>query len=153
MSAIHFRGAKLPRARRHVPENGLMTTGSPPSQQSPTWGFTEAWLLLSIGDHGSSGCTLSQMIGTADARNHDIPTREATAVALGRLEASGLVECSAERLTATKEGRHLVKQRSADFFRQASSLLPFLAEVPCREGLHRFEPGEFESAYEEYAKR
>lgn len=93
------------------------------------------------------------MIGTADARNHDIPTEEATAIALGRLEAAGLIEFSAKRLTVTKEGRRIVKQRSGDFLGQASSLIPLLAEVPCRDVLHRFEPGQFDSAYDAYAKR
>ena len=128
-----------------------MTPDLPSSQAAPAWGFTEAWLLLSIGDQRS--CTLTQMIGTADARNHDIPTELATALALGRLEASGLIGTSEKKIMATKEGRKIVKRRSGEFFQQASSLLPLLAEVPCRDDLHRFAPGEFHAAYEAYARR
>lgn len=55
----------------------------------PGWGFTEAWLLLSIGDHGKRGCTLSTMLGSADARNHDVPTEDAAARALVVLKRRG----------------------------------------------------------------
>ena len=133
-----------PRASEH--EDGVMTS-------DPGWGFTEAWLLLSIGDHGRPGCTLSTMLGSADARNHDIPTEDAAARALGRLEASGLITSTGGSFSVTKLGRQIRKQRSGGFFEEATSLLPLLAQVPCRDGEHRFEPGEFRAAYEAYARR
>lgn len=128
-----------------------MVTPDEPSDQPPAWGFIEAWLLLSIGDYGRRGCTLSRMIASADARNHDIPIEEAAAVALGRLKSSGLVVVNGERLVVTKRGRQIRKKRSGGFFEEASSLLPFLAEVPCRGGRHDFEAGEYEAAYKAYA--
>lgn len=118
----------------------------------PGWGFTEAWLLLSIGDHGGRGCTLSTMLGSTDARNRDIPTEGAATRALGRLEASGLITSTGGSFSVTKLGRQIRKQRSGGFFEEATSL-PLLAQVPCRDGEHRFEPGEFRAAYEAYARR
>jgi hypothetical protein len=129
-------------------DNGPMTSDLASSHDAPAWGFIEAWLLLSIDDHGRRGCNLSQMIGTADGRNHDIPTEQATATALGRLEASGLIDSSARTFKVSKEGHKIVKRRSGEFFGQASSLLPMLTQIPCRDGLHHFEPGEFNAAYE-----
>jgi len=128
-----------------------VVTADETSSRPPAWGFIEAWLLLSIGDHGRRGCTLSRMIASADARNHDIPSEEAAAVALGRLESSGLVVTDGGRLVSTEQGRQIRKKRSGGWWEESSSLLPFLAEVPCREGRHYFEPGEYESAYKAYA--
>lgn len=123
------------------------------TEDSAGWGFTEAWLLLSIGDHGKRGCTLSTMIGHADARNHDIPTEDAASRALGCLEASGLITSTGKRFSVTKAGHQIYKQRSGGFFEEPNSLLPLLAEIPHREGVHRFAPGEFRDAYEAYARR
>ena len=119
----------------------------------PGWGFTDAWLLLSIGDHGRRGCTLSRMLGSADARAHDIPTEEAASRTLGRLEASGLISSSRGKYSVTKAGRQIRKRRSGRFFEEATSLLPILAQVPCQDDEHQFEPGEFLAAYEAYARR
>lgn len=98
-----------PRASEH--EDGVMTS-------DPGWGFTEAWLLLSIGDHGRQGCTLSTMLGSADARNHDIPIEDAAARALGRLEASGLITSTGGSFSVTKLGRQIRKQRSGASLRR-----------------------------------
>jgi hypothetical protein len=102
-----------------------MTSDLASSHDAPAWGFIEAWLLLSIDDHGRRGCNLSQMIGTADGRNHDIPTEQATATALGRLEASGLIDSSARTFKVSKEAT----RSSSDVPESSSGRHP--ASCPC----------------------
>jgi hypothetical protein len=121
--------------------------------EPPTWSFSEAWLLTAVGQFGGRGCSLSEMIGAADALNHDIPTEEQAAASLGRLAASGLIETHHAHYRVTKAGRLVYKQRRGGMFELSGSVLNALRPVPCVEGEVDFTPGQFQAAYDEYARR
>jgi len=118
-----------------------------------TWTTRDAWLLLSIGDHGRRGCRLSRIIGSADARNHDIPTESECASIIGTLIASGLVEVKDDRYRVTPTGKKVVKLASGEFFLQSHTLLPHLAENRRVEGKVNFADGDFDEAYQAYRHR
>lgn len=119
----------------------------------PEWTFTDAWLLTAIGQFGRQGCSLSAMIGAADALNHDIPTETQTAVSLGRLATSKLIEAHGERNRTTRSGRAIFDQRRGGMFELSGSVLKALMSVPCVEGRASLAPGEFQAAFEQYARR
>ena len=123
------------------------------STAAGTWTTRDAWLLLSIGDHGRHGCRLSRVIGSADARNHDIPTESECASIIGTLIASGLVEVKDDYFRVTPTGRKIVKLASGEFFLQSRTLLPPLAENRRVEGQVHFADGEFDEAYQAYRHR
>lgn len=121
-------------------------------QLSPAWTFSDAWLLTAIGGFGRRGCSLSKMIGAADALNHDIPAETQAAVSLGRLIASGLVDVR-EHYRVTSMGRAIYRRRRGGMFEISGSVLDALGSVQCLEGKAEFAPGEFQDAYEQYARR
>jgi hypothetical protein len=122
------------------------------SAPNGTWTTRDAWLLLAIGDH-RRGSTLSRVIGSADAREHDIPTESECASIIGTLIASGLVEVKANRYRVTPTGRRVVKSASGEWFLQPSNLLPHLAENRRVKGVVNFADGEFKEAYQAYSHR
>lgn len=117
------------------------------------WSFTDAWLLTSASGYGRRGCTLTNLIGTADARNHDVATEADAAKSLGRLIASDLLVVKNGKFCATDTGRSLYKRRSGGWFEESGSVLQLLSEVPLVEGTWEFAPGEYMAAYEEYSRR
>lgn len=123
------------------------------SSAAGTWTTRDAWLLLSIGDHGRHGCGLSSVLGSADARNHDIPTESECASIIGTLIASGLVDVNDDHYRVTPTGRKIVKFASGEFFLQSRTLLPPLAENRRVEGKVDFADGEFDEAYRAYRHR
>ena len=118
-----------------------------------TWTFHDAWLLTAIGQYGRRGCSLSALIGAADALNHDIPTETQTAVSLGRLAASGLINVDSGRYRTTGPGQAIYTRRRGGMFELSGSVLKALAAAPCVEGTMHLAPGEFASAYERYRRR
>ncbi len=66
-------------------------------EDQPGWQFTDAWFLTAIGQFGRRGCSLSELIGAADALNHDVAPEPVAADSLGRLIASDLVSRDAQR--------------------------------------------------------
>jgi hypothetical protein len=121
--------------------------------ESLTWTSTDAWLLTATGQFGRRGCSLSELIGAADALNHDIPTETQAATSLGRLMASDLVEVHRSRYRVTSSGRANYNQRHGGTFELSGSVLAALGSVHCHEGKAEFVPGEFNAAYGEYARR
>jgi hypothetical protein len=117
------------------------------------WTFSDAWLLTAIGKFGRRGCSLSEMIGSADALNHDIPTETQAAESLGRLLAANLVVVRSGRYRVSASGRAIYKRRQGGMFQLSGSVLAVLVSVPCADGKLEFAPGEFRAAYDEYARR
>ena len=122
-------------------------------QESPAWTFCEAWLLTAIGRFGGRGCSLSEMIGAADALNHDVPIEAQAATSLGRLVASGLVEAHHARYRVTSAGGAFYERRRGGLFQHVGSILDILRSVPCLDGKVEFAAGEFQAAYEDDARR
>ena len=123
------------------------------SAAAGTWTTRDAWLLLSIGDHGRHGCRLSSVLGSADARKHDIPTESECASIIGTLIASGLVEMKDDHYRVTPTGKEIVKLASGEFFLQSRTVLPPLAENRRVEGKVAFADDEFDEAYQAYRQR
>jgi len=66
-----------------------MTSDSP---SSPTWTFTDGWILMSVfAAHGQDGAPLKQLIAAADGMNHAIPTTTELSTALTRLASCGIL--------------------------------------------------------------
>ncbi len=121
--------------------------------EAAEWSFTDAWLLTSVGGYGRRGCTLTNLIGTADARNHDVATEAQSATSLGRLIASDLLVVKNGRFRVTDTGQSLYKQRSGGWFEESGSVLQLLSAIPLVEGTWEFAPGEYMAAYEVYSSR
>lgn len=117
------------------------------------WTFQDAWLLTATGLSGRRGCSLRDLIGAADALNHDIPTETQAAVSLGRLVASDLVEVHRSRYRVTTKGQSIYEQGHGSMFELPGSVLAALRSVRCVDGKVEFAAGEFDAAYEEYARR
>jgi hypothetical protein len=117
------------------------------------WTTRDAWLLLAIGDHRKRACSLSDLIGSADARDHDVPTESECACIIGTLIASGLVEVAKDRYRVTPTGQKIVRSASGELFLQSRRLLPALAEIPRVAGEFIFRDGEFAEAFRAYRRR
>ena len=118
------------------------------------WDFTDAWLLVAVAQFGGRGCSLSELIGAADALNHDIPQAEPASCSIGRLVATGLLEAvDRRRFKVTPEGVKLYQKRARPMFEQSSSVLRLLQRIDRTDGRWEFEAGEFDHAYEEYRSR
>jgi hypothetical protein len=122
-------------------------------QDGLSWTFSDAWLLTAIGQSGQQGSSLSELIGAADALNHDVPTEAQASSSLGRLIASGLLEVADGRYRMTREGRSVYKRRQGGMFELSGSVLVALESIQCVDGKVEFGDGEFQTAYEDYVRR
>lgn len=68
------------------------------------WSFKDAWLLTALGQFGRAGCELTELLGAADALNHDVPSSQDLERGLGRLIASGLASAHDQRLMIAPAG-------------------------------------------------
>jgi hypothetical protein len=121
--------------------------------EAAEWSFTDAWLLTAAAGYGRGGCTLTRLIATADALNHDVATEAQAAQSLGRLTASNLLSFERGKFRATESGRAIYKKRSRGWFEQSGSVHLLLSGVPLVEGVWEFEHGEYEAACEAYSRR
>lgn len=97
--------------------------------------------------------SLSELIGSADAHNHAIPTRDELAAALGGLVAAGLVENADHRFRVTSEGKALKKHWKGGMFAWSESLLPHLQRLPKVEMEYPLTEEDVDQAYAEYQRR
>jgi hypothetical protein len=118
------------------------------------WSFEDAWLLIAASDFGRRGCDLSQLIASADAYNHDIPTEEVVRRSIGRLRASGLMSVAGLQLHLTGDGRALAKRATGGMFERGPHLLRLLDAWPFRDGCWDDLPqGAWQDSYDEYRGR
>lgn len=117
------------------------------------WAFTDAWLLTAIGQFGRRGCSLTELIGAADALNHDVAPGPVVSGSLGCLIASDLVSADGQRFRVTKTGRAIYKRRAGGMFQLSTSVFEILPEYARQEGEWAFAPGEYEAAYARYRER
>ncbi len=121
--------------------------------EDATWDFSDAWFLAALGQFGLQGCALTELIGTADALNHAVPTVDEAAQSLGRPIASGLANAVDGRFSATPEGLALYEKRRGGMFELTPSLLVQLRRVELIDGRCQFEPGEYNAAFDTYRMR
>lgn len=117
------------------------------------WSFSDAWVLAAAAVSGRRWCDLSNLIASADALNHDIPTEEVIEHSVGRLTASGLMETSGLRVRLTRAGKRLVSKRRRALFKQAQSVLALLGQQTLTDGHWDLPSGAWEEAYEAYWQR
>jgi hypothetical protein len=117
-----------------------------------TWTWVDAWLLAATAD-SRRGCSLSELIGAADAINHAIPTRDELAASLGSLRAAGLVEQTEGRFRTTTHGKALKEHWRGGLFGWGKSLLPHLENLPRPGGDLPITESEVHAAYVEYTRR
>jgi len=117
-----------------------------------TWTWADAWLLAATAD-SRRGCSLSELIGTADAINHAIPTRDELATSLGSLRSAGLVELMEGRFRTTAKGKSVKKHWQGGLFGWSKSLLPHLEKVPRLRADLPLTGSEVRAAYVEYTQR
>jgi hypothetical protein len=118
------------------------------------WSFSDAWLMIAAFGFGRRGCDLSQLIASADAYNHDIPTEAIVCGSIGRLRASGLMSVTDLHVRLTDDGRALAKRATGGMFERSPHLLRLLAEWPLSEGAWDELPqGAWQDAYDEYRAR
>lgn len=117
-----------------------------------TWEFADAWLMVAASDFGKKGCDLSELIGRADAYNHDIPPEAMVERSVGRLVASGLMSVSDGRFRLTEDGLVVARQAGGGMFERAPALLRLLANHPLVEGEWHLPPGSWRASFEQYRK-
>ncbi|CAN7266767.1 hypothetical protein [Knoellia sp. LjRoot47] len=112
------------------------------------WTSSDAWILASIAA-SRRGSTLSHVIGTADAFNHDIPSRDQLASSIGALIGAGLVDSVDERLRLTREGQRIRKTWRGGAF-EWGEMLPHLQRTPRSGQVYPLSGEEWQRAYDEY---
>ena len=106
--------------------------------------------MIAASRHGRRGCDLAELIASADAYNHDIPTEAIVRRSVGRLVASGLLTIADKRMRLSRDGRALARQAKGGMFERAPSLLRLLQRHPLREGEWDLPSGAWQEAYERY---
>jgi len=116
-----------------------------------TWTSSDAWILASLSS-GRRGMTLSELIASADAHNHAIPTRDELASALGGLVGTGLVEATRRGFRTTRKGMSVKRQWTGGMF-QWTSLLPELEKLEKIGDDYPLTETEVREAYTAYIRR
>ena len=117
----------------------------------PAWTSSDAWILASTSD-GRRGGSLADLIGTADAINHSLPTREELASGLGALIAAGLVEHVNDRYRTTSAGKRIKRHWRGGMFNWSKTMLPRLRELPRGTSERGLSDDEVQAAYEAYRR-
>lgn len=112
------------------------------------WTSPDAWILASIAD-SRRGSTLSHVIGTADAFNHDIPSRDQLASSVGALVDAGLVDVADGRFRLTRDGKRIRKAWRGGAF-EWGQMLPHLEPIPRGSREYPLTSEEWKRAYDEY---
>jgi hypothetical protein len=112
------------------------------------WTSPDAWILASITSR-RRGSTLRGVIGTADAFNHDIPSRGQLASSIGALIDAGLVEVADGRFRLTRDGRRIRKHWRGGAF-EWGQMLPHLEPLPRSNREHPLSAEDWQRAYDEY---
>lgn len=116
------------------------------------WSWSDAWVLAaSPGD--PDGCSLSDLIRTADGINHAIVTRDELADGLGALLAAGLVEVRGDRIRTTPAGQAIKNYWRRGLFGWRKSLLPRLRKIPRPAARFEISPADYEAAVAAYLRR
>ena len=115
------------------------------------WTLSDAWIFASL-PAGRRGMTLSELIGSADAHNHAIPTRDELASALGGLIGAGLVEPTPRGFRTTREGTAVLEKRTGGMF-EWNSLLPELRKRPKTGDDYPLTDAQVQEAYVAYLDR
>lgn len=99
------------------------------------WRGEDAWILLALlYSREKAGSRLADIIGTADAVNHAIPSREELHGALNRLLAGRLIESKRDRFTVTDRAAELFSKVEASCKKSMQDQLDGLARImdcPC----------------------
>ena len=112
------------------------------------WAIPDAWILASI-TPSRRGFTLCGVIGTADAFNHDIPSRDQLASSIGALIEAGLVEVANGRFRLTRDGKRIRKTWRGGAF-EWGQMLPHLKPLPRSNREYPLTSEEWKRAYDEY---
>lgn len=117
------------------------------------WTTSDALLLLSVGRR--RGVSIDSLLSTTDARDTSVPSETESAVGLGTLMASGLVEIVEGGFCVTPRGRALIGQLSGrdGIVGQVGALQPFFEGIQRIEGIYLFAPGEYAAVLEARARR
>lgn len=117
------------------------------------WTTSDALLLLSVGRR--RGVSIDSLLSTTDARDASVPSETASAVGLGTLMASGLVEIVEGGFCVTPRGRALIGQLSGreGTISQVGALQPFFEGIQRIEGIYLFAPGEYAAVLEARTQR
>jgi hypothetical protein len=109
--------------------------GASGSALEARWRGEDAWILLAlIYNREKAGSRLADIIGTADAINHAIPSREELHGALNRLLAGRLIESKRDRFTITDRAVELFSKVEASCKESMQDQLDGLARImdcPC----------------------
>jgi len=116
------------------------------------WTWVDAWVLAAI-PSTRPGSDLSELIGAMDALNHAIPTRDELAGSLGRLIASGLVECEANRFRISEAGAAVRRRAGEPMADWSDAILPELAKSTCIGDDWPLTESQVSAAYAEYMAR
>ncbi|RJL35824.1 hypothetical protein [Bailinhaonella thermotolerans] len=125
---------------------------------TPQWDVSDAWVFAAITGTGpEDGCSLTQIIATADGVNHAILTEREFTRAVPRLIAAGLVgaDPGVGRYWHTEAGRALYRRRMRrrGAFGWIDALPPALRALgEPRDGPWPLPPGAFDRATREYLR-
>ncbi len=116
------------------------------------WTWSDAWVLAATPD-ASTGCSLSDLIRTADGINHAIVTLDELAGGLGALLAAGLVDVQGDLIRTTEAGQRVKKHWKNGLFGWSRSLLPRLRKIPRPAERFEISPAEYDAAVAAYLRR
>jgi len=112
------------------------------------WTSPDAWILASI-TPSRRGFPLSRVIATADAFNHDIPSRDQLASSIGALIDAGLIEVTDGRFRLTRDGKRIRKTWRGGAF-EWGQMLPHLTPIPRTSREYPLTSEDWQRAYDEY---
>ena len=117
-----------------------------------TWTSVDAWLLAATSS-AAEGCTLTDLVATADGINHAVPSTAELADSLAHLIGSGMLLWHGDRLLLTPAGRAIHRSWRHGLFSWSKALMPRLRTVPRVRGDLPFGTGELDAARAAYRAR
>lgn len=116
------------------------------------WAWSDAWVLAAAPDT-PTGCSLSDLIRTADGINHAIVTLDELADGLGALLAAGLLEVRGDHFRTTAAGQAIKKHWKGGLFGWSRTVLPHLRTLPRPRERFEISRADYDAAVTKYLRR
>ena len=126
-----------------------LTPGRPDAKD---WTQVDAWILAATSS-AAQGCTLTDLVATADGINHAVPSTAEIADSLAHLIGSGLLLWDGDHILLTPAGRAMRRSWRQGLFSWSKALLPRLRTVPRVRGDLPFGDAEIDAARAAYLAR
>ena len=129
----------------------------PADVDDSAWTINDAWILAAIAMGRSQAAQrLTDLIATADAINHSLPTEAEFTDAIRHLLSAGLIgaDPTEDRYWPTERGVQIRKRWTRGMFEWANAILPQLEQLDQPQASEWAMPaGKFDQAYRDYQAR